>query len=99
MQKYRLIREGAEAAVPQLEFCEAQAASDGVLALAHHPDYIQAVRDGMLSAEQQLSIGFPWSLDMVERSRRSAGATVITNHTALKEGIAIKHAGGTHHAF
>jgi len=99
MQKYRLIREGAEAAVPQLEFCEAQAASDGVLALAHHPDYIQAVRDGMLSAEQQRSIGFPWSLEMVERSRRSAGATVMACRAALKEGIAINLAGGTHHAF
>src|SRR3569833_2073450 len=99
MQKYRLILEGAEAAVPQLECFEAQAASDGGLARADLPDYIQAVRDGMLSAEQQLAIGFPWSLEMVERSRRSAGATVMACRAALKEGIAINLAGGTHHAF
>lgn len=36
---------------------------------------------------------------MVERSRRSAGATVTAAKTALEEGIAINLAGGTHHAY
>lgn len=36
---------------------------------------------------------------MVERSRRSAGATVAAAKTALKEGIAANLAGGTHHAY
>ena len=36
---------------------------------------------------------------MVERSRRSAGATVAASKTALEEGIAANLAGGTHHAY
>ena len=36
---------------------------------------------------------------MVERSRRSAGATVAAAKTALREGIAANLAGGTHHAY
>jgi acetoin utilization deacetylase AcuC-like enzyme len=36
---------------------------------------------------------------MVERSRRSAGATVEACHAALEDGVAVNLAGGTHHAF
>jgi acetoin utilization deacetylase AcuC-like enzyme len=36
---------------------------------------------------------------MVERSRRSAGATVAAAKTALREGVAANLAGGTHHAY
>jgi len=44
-------------------------------------------------------IGFPWSLEMVERSRRSAGATVAAARDALVQGWSANLAGGTHHAF
>ena len=36
---------------------------------------------------------------MVERSRRSAGATLCACRSALKDGVAANLAGGTHHAF
>jgi acetoin utilization deacetylase AcuC-like enzyme len=38
-------------------------------------------------------------LQMVERSRRSAGATLAAAKMALKEGVAANLAGGTHHAY
>jgi acetoin utilization deacetylase AcuC-like enzyme len=98
MQKYRMVREAAEAVRPVLEFCEAPRASDGELALAHHPAYIQAVSTGTLSPEHQKRIGFPWSEKMQERSRRSAGATIAACRAALAEGLALNLAGGTHHA-
>ena len=69
-----------------------------MLALAHHPAYIRKVVTGSLSAEEQKAIGFPWSLEMVERSRRSAGATIAACRAALGDGVAINLAGGTHHA-
>jgi acetoin utilization deacetylase AcuC-like enzyme len=37
--------------------------------------------------------------EMVERSRRSAGATIAACRTALEQGIAVNLAGGTHHAY
>lgn len=98
MQKYRMLREHVAEAIPGIEFCEAPAASDGVLALAHHPLYIQRISSGTLSCSEQKSIGFPWSLEMVERSRRSAGATIAACRAALADGVAANLAGGTHHA-
>lgn len=99
MQKYRLIREGAQKSVPGLEFHEAPAATDGVLALAHHPDYIRRVSTGALSEVEQKAIGFPWTAQMLERSRRSVGATIAACRAAIDDGVAVNLAGGTHHAF
>ncbi|OWW19170.1 histone deacetylase [Noviherbaspirillum denitrificans] len=99
MQKYRLVREGALQAVPSLELHEAQPATDGVLALAHHPDYIHRVSTGLLAPAEQKAIGFPWSPQMVERSRRSAGATIAACRAAFASGVAANLAGGTHHAY
>jgi acetoin utilization deacetylase AcuC-like enzyme len=36
---------------------------------------------------------------MVERSRRSSGATIAACRAALQDGVAANLAGGTHHAF
>jgi len=98
MQKYRLLHEAAQARIADIAFHEAPYASDGVLALAHHPDYIGRVSAGLLSEAEQKAIGFPWSPQMVERSRRSAGATIAACRAALEEGVAVNLAGGTHHA-
>lgn len=98
MAKYRMLREAAAVQVPGLQFHEAPTTSDGMLALAHHPQYIHRVVSGALSAEEQRAIGFPWSPEMVERSRRSAGATIAACRAAFGEGVAVNLAGGTHHA-
>ena len=37
--------------------------------------------------------------EMVERSRRSVGATIAAARAALDDGVAANLAGGTHHAF
>ncbi|WP_156117651.1 histone deacetylase family protein [Collimonas arenae] len=101
MQKYRLIHEGALATIEGIEFHEAPTTSDGLLALAHHPRYIAQVSDGSLEPAVQKAIGFPWTPQMVERSRRSAGATIAACRAALNDPgrIAVNLAGGTHHAF
>jgi acetoin utilization deacetylase AcuC-like enzyme len=99
MHKYRLLRERVQAELPQIDLVEAPVAGDGELALAHTPDYISAVVDGRLSLEQQREIGFPWSTQMVERSRRSVGATIGAARSALEQGVAVNLAGGTHHAY
>ena len=58
-----------------------------------------AVDAGTLSAAEQREIGFPWSVEMAERSRRSAGATVAAVAVAMQEGVCGNLAGGTHHAY
>ena len=99
MSKYRLLRQRVEAELPQIELLEAPIASDGELALAHSPTYVSHVADGLLSAAEQREIGFPWSLRMVERARRSVGATIVAARAALRDGVGANLAGGTHHAY
>lgn len=98
MQKYQMLRQAVAATLPVVQFAEAPHATDGVLALAHHPAYIRKVVAGSLSADEQKAIGFPWSPEMVERSRRSTGATIAACRSAMTDGVAINLAGGTHHA-
>jgi acetoin utilization deacetylase AcuC-like enzyme len=86
------------AKLPRVNFEEAPYTTDGVLALAHHPNYIHRVTSGALTESEQKQIGFPWSLEMVERSRRSTGATIAACRAAIEEGVAVNLAGGTHHA-
>jgi acetoin utilization deacetylase AcuC-like enzyme len=98
MAKYKMLRD-AVLGFPNLDLVEAPSASDSEILLAHNPSYLQAVINGSLSEVQQKEIGFPWSAKMVERSRRSAGATIAACKAALVDGIATNLAGGTHHAY
>lgn len=101
MDKYRRLRERLMACgeFAAQDFCEPPAASDAQLLRAHDADYIRRVTTGQLSAAEQRRIGFPWSAAMVERSRRSAGATIEAARAALRGGgIGVNLAGGTHHA-
>ena len=98
MEKYSRLRDlvGSQAGI---ELVEAPSATDTQILYAHDPGYLIKVIEGTLSKQEQREIGFPWSAQMVERSRRSAGATVAAAKTALQEGIAANLAGGTHHAY
>ncbi|NBV71119.1 MAG: histone deacetylase [Burkholderiaceae bacterium] len=98
MAKYKMLRDTV-LGFPNLDLVEAPSASDSEILLAHDPSYLQAVINGSLSEAQQKEIGFPWSAKMVERSRRSAGATIAACKAALVDGIAANLAGGTHHAY
>lgn len=98
MAKYSLLRDRVARELPLVSQLEAPRASDGELALAHTPAYIDAITSGAVEPAAMREIGFPWSMAMVERSRRSAGATVAAVRTAMVEGLAANMAGGTHHA-
>lgn len=103
MAKYQRLRDRMAREMPEVSMGVAPRASDGELALAHAPAYIQSVAEGTLDAAALREIGFPWSPEMVERSRRSAGATIAAARAALglggrREGVAGNMAGGTHHA-
>jgi len=99
MAKYAMLRQRLEREIPLLSLLEAPSASDGELALAHTTHYIQLICHGHNSDAMMREIGFPWSPDMVERSRRSVGATVAAARCALSEGVSANLAGGTHHAY
>jgi acetoin utilization deacetylase AcuC-like enzyme len=98
MEKYSQLRD-LVTKLAGLELVEAPAITDTQILYAHDPGYLVKVISGSLSSKEQQEIGFPWSEPMVERSRRSAGATLAAAKAALSEGIAANLAGGTHHAY
>jgi acetoin utilization deacetylase AcuC-like enzyme len=75
------------------------AATDEELATVHEEGYLARVSGGTLSPQEIRKIGFPWSPELVERSRRSVGGTLAASRAALDEGLAMNLSGGTHHAF
>ncbi len=98
--QYPLLRQRVTAANQgQFELCVPAAASDDELLLAHDPTYLQRLIEGALSARELRVLGLPWSPQLVERSRRSVGATIAACRAALQDGAAATLAGGTHHAF
>lgn len=104
MEKYSLLRSrlAASGHFAAEDFRVAPAIGDDDLLHAHDTAYVRSVIDGSIAAASMRRIGFPWSAAMVERSRRSAGATLAACHSALarEQGVACAAnlAGGTHHA-
>jgi acetoin utilization deacetylase AcuC-like enzyme len=98
MAKYRRLRERVAAELHGVTLLEPDAATGEQLALAHASDYIERVTSGTLAPAEARAIGFPWSPELVERSRRSAGATIGACRVARGDGVAVNLAGGTHHA-
>ncbi len=97
MAKYTLLRQRvAGARLGDLRV--PPAASDAEILRAHDAEYLRKVTVGELSPAEVRRLGFPWSTDLVERSRRSAGATIAACRAALEDGQAVSLAGGTHHA-
>jgi acetoin utilization deacetylase AcuC-like enzyme len=88
MAKYEMLRDQITRTLPGVQLMQ-----------AHSPSYIRAIADGSVDASAMREIGFPWSVQMVERSRRSVGATVSAVRSAMQWGVAANLAGGTHHAY
>ncbi len=101
MAKYTLLRERVFASglfAPD-ELCVPDAATETDLLRVHATEYVRRVTGGELTEKELRRIGFPWSPQMVERARRSSGATIAACRAALADGLAANLAGGTHHAF
>jgi acetoin utilization deacetylase AcuC-like enzyme len=92
------VRERAERE-PAIEVRPARAAAWDELRLAHTDAYLARARAGGLDRREQLALGLPWSPQLVERARRSVGATMQAAEAALADGVAANVGGGTHHAF
>jgi acetoin utilization deacetylase AcuC-like enzyme len=105
MAKYGMLRNWLAQHLPQVQLQMAPAATDGELALCHTPGYIHAISSGQGPAALYREIGFPWSLAMAERARRSVGASVAAARVSLglvdgkPHGLAANLAGGTHHSY
>jgi acetoin utilization deacetylase AcuC-like enzyme len=101
IEKYALLRRRIMEAdlVAAQDLRVPHAASDEEILRAHDRVYLQRLINGELTDKEVRRIGLPWSPQLLERARRSAGATVEACFAALTDGVALSLSGGTHHAF
>lgn len=101
LPKYRLIRERllGDATLREADFTPSQPVELDALLLVHDRAYVDAVTSGGLTEAEIRRLGFPWSEQLVSRSRASVAGTLAAARDALSNGIAGNLAGGTHHAF
>jgi acetoin utilization deacetylase AcuC-like enzyme len=101
MPKYRLLRDVllAEGTLRPFDLCPSEPVDPDALLLAHTREYVEQVFSGALSEAAVRRLGFPWSEQLVLRSRASVAGTIAAARSALEDGVAGNLAGGTHHAF
>ncbi len=102
MEKYAGVRRRVEEdpGTPGGALTVPEAATDEELERVHTPEWVRRVATGDLSRDEVRRIGFPWSPQLVERSRRSVGGTIGAGRAAASgAGVSVNLAGGTHHAF
>jgi acetoin utilization deacetylase AcuC-like enzyme len=101
MEKYSLLRKKLldEQIIKPDELVIPHAATDEEILRVHQSGYLDSLMTGSLTRQEVLKIGFPWTPQLVERSRRSSGATIEACQEALQTGFSANLAGGTHHAF
>lgn len=97
MSKYSGVYERVSAA-GIADLCVPPAATETQILRCHSIEYLRRVEQGHLSDAEIRRIGFPWSEMMVERCKRSSGATIAASYAALVDGVGVNLAGGTHHA-
>jgi acetoin utilization deacetylase AcuC-like enzyme len=101
MSKYALLRarvlDAALVAPERMHDPERTSVAD--LLLVHTRQYVEQVTTGTLPAAEQRRIGLPWSESFVERAYRVVRGTCEAAEAALRHGVAMNLAGGTHHAF
>ena len=95
-QLYQILRSEGLASDHNTRFPER--ADDSDLELVHDSEYVHAFTAGTLSDRASRRIGLPWSPALVARTKRAVGGTLLTARLALRHGIALNTAGGTHHA-
>ncbi|NNC89906.1 MAG: histone deacetylase [Akkermansiaceae bacterium] len=81
------------------EIVEVRPAHEFILQRAHTREYLAKIYHGLLDRKEQLQLGLPVTPQLFARSAVEVEATRRTCETALREGIAVCLAGGTHHAF
>ena len=72
---------------------------DEWITAVHTTEYLHKLNTLSLTASEQRSIGFPQSAELIQREKMITRGTVDACYLAMKEGVSLNVAGGTHHAF
>lgn len=101
MEKYDLLPKQLlhEGSCISQDFFEPQPIDKKSIERVHCPLYLERLIKLQLDRKEVRKIGFPLSKQLIDREIRIAGGTLEGALRALKTGISMNIAGGTHHAF
>jgi acetoin utilization deacetylase AcuC-like enzyme len=81
------------------DFIAPKAASDQDILLVHTPSYVQKLKNGTLSAREELEMEIPFSPELVRAFWMAAGGSILAAERALTDRVSFNLGGGFHHAF
>ena len=101
MEKYDLLPQQLlyEGTCKEDNFFTPEIADKSHFLTVHDSEYFSDLINGTLSQKAARKIGFPLSETLIKREMIIADGTIKASEFALKNGIAMNIAGGTHHAF
>ena len=101
MLKYELIPEQLlhEGTITQANLFAPQSCKEDIVLLTHTEAYIKKLQQQTLSEKEQRHIGFPQSPILTQREFIITQGTINCCEAAIKNGVSLNVAGGTHHAF
>jgi acetoin utilization deacetylase AcuC-like enzyme len=100
-EKYRMIHKRLlETGVAEpADFVVPKPASDEDVLLVHTREYVQKLKNGTLSAQEEMQMEIPYSPELVKAFWLAAGGSILAADLALRQGTALNIGGGFHHAF
>ena len=101
MEKYELIPEQLlyEGTIEQANLFAPQKLSEEAILNCHTPEYWEKLKGLKLTRSEERRTGFPMSEALVNRETIINQGTIEAAEYAIKYGVAMNVAGGTHHAF
>jgi acetoin utilization deacetylase AcuC-like enzyme len=99
-EKYRMIHKRLlESGVAEPgDFITPKPAHDEDILLVHTREYVQKLKTGTLSAQEELQMEVPYSPELVKAFWLAAGGSILAADMALRDGVACNIGGGFHHA-
>jgi len=101
MEKYRLIVEKLlkNGLILKENIIEPEQADLPSLLLVHTQEYIEKLKRGLLSQQEEAILELPYSRELYKAFRYACGGSILAGRIALDEGIGVNIGGGFHHAF
>jgi acetoin utilization deacetylase AcuC-like enzyme len=100
-EKYRMIQKrllATDVAAPD-DFVTPQPAHDEDVMLVHTREYVQKLKNGTLTAQEEMQMEVPYSPELVKAFWLAAGGSILAADLALRDRVAVNIGGGFHHAF
>jgi acetoin utilization deacetylase AcuC-like enzyme len=99
-QKYRMIHERllADGVATAADVLEPAPAADEDVLRVHTPDYVNKLKSGSLSHEEEARLEVPYSKELIRACWLAAGGSILAGRRALADGYAANIGGGFHHA-